>query len=136
MNKAIHKRNDFIERSMMSALSFIKDATLYEEFASQKGFLQSLDPRMKTVSIFALLLTAVSLKSAGLIGALYVISLILAALSCIPVRQFLVRTWVFVPLFSSLYRHSDLVQSGLSRRAVLLFPCFWNSTCRYPPGIN
>jgi len=100
MNKAIQKRNDFIERSMMSALSFIKDATLYEEFASQKGFLQSLDPRMKTVSIFALLLTAVSLKSAGLIGALYVISLILAALSCIPVRQFLVRTWVFVPLFS------------------------------------
>jgi cobalt/nickel transport system permease protein len=100
MTKAIHKRHDFIERSMMSALSLIKDATLYEEFAARKGFFQSLDPRMKTVSVFAFLLTAVFLKSSALIGCLYVICLLLAISSHVPIPFFLIRTWVFVPLFS------------------------------------
>ncbi len=71
MNKLLHKRRDFIERSLLSALAFIKDATLSEECANRKGFLQSLDPRFKTISLLAFLVTAVSLKSAGLIAAIY-----------------------------------------------------------------
>ena len=100
MNKALHKKSDFIERSILSALAFLKDATMSEEYANRKGFLQSLDPRFKTISFLAFLITAVSLKSAGLIGFLYGLCLLLAFFSRIPVRRFMIRTLLFIPLFS------------------------------------
>ncbi len=100
MNKTLHKRRDFIERSLLSALAFIKDATLSEECANRKGFLQSLDPRFKTISFLAFLVTAVSLKSAVLIGSLYGLCLLLAFFSRIPLNYFLTRTLLFIPLFS------------------------------------
>ena len=100
MSNALHKKRDFIERSMLSALAFIKDATLSEECANRKGFLQSLDPRFKTISFLAFLVTAVSLKSAVLIGSLYGLCLLLAFFSRIPLNYFLTRTLLFIPLFS------------------------------------
>ena len=100
MSNVLNKKRDFIERSIMSALAFLKDATLSEEYANRKGFLQSLDPRLKTVSFLAFLVTAISLKSAVLIGFLYGLCFILAFLSRIPVRHFLIRTLLFIPLFS------------------------------------
>jgi len=92
MSKTLHKRSDFIKRSMLSALVFLKDATLSEEYANRKGFLQSLDPRIKTISLLAFLVTMISLKSAVLIGTLYGFCLILAFSSSIPIRHFLGRT--------------------------------------------
>jgi cobalt/nickel transport system permease protein len=100
MIKVFQKRRDFIERSITSALSFLKDATFSEEHAGRKGFLQSLDPRVKTLSILAFLVTAISLKSALLIGVLYLLSLFLVFISSVPIGYFLIRTWVFIPLFS------------------------------------
>ena len=93
-------QRDFLERSILSALVFLKDATLSEVYANRKGLLQSLDPRIKTLSFLAFLVTAVSLKSAVLIGFLYVFCLIFAFFSSIPVRYFLIRTLLFIPLFS------------------------------------
>jgi len=100
MNRALHKRRDFIERSLLSALAFLKEATLSEECANRKGFLQSLDPRFKTLSLLAFLVTAVSLKSAVLISFLYSLCLLLALFSRIPLTHFLQRTLLFIPLFS------------------------------------
>ena len=100
MIRAVHIKRNFIEQSLMSAVSFIKDATLCEEHASHKGFLQLVDPKIKTISFFVFLLTAVFLKSALLISLLYVFCLILAVMSRIPLPFFLLRTWVFIPLFS------------------------------------
>ena len=100
MSNTSHGKRDFIERSILGALAFLKDATLSEEYAIRKGFLQSLDPRIKTISFLAFLVTAVSLKSALLIGSLYGLCLILVFLSAIPVSYFLMRTLLFIPLFS------------------------------------
>ena len=100
MSNALRKRSDFIERSMMRSLAFLKDATLSEEYANRKGLLQSLDPRFKTISFLVFLVTALSLKSAVLIGLLYGFCLLLALLSTIPLRHFLIRTLLFIPLFS------------------------------------
>jgi len=100
MRNKLHKRRDFIERSTLSALAFLKDATFAEEYANCKGFLQSLDPRFKTITFLLFLITAVSLKSAVLIGSLYGVCLTLALLSSIPVAHFLTRTLLFIPLFS------------------------------------
>jgi len=100
MIKALKKKHDFITRSILSALSFLKDATLCEDHANRKGFLQSLDPRIKTITFLAFLVTTVSLKSAAWISWLYVLCLILAVCSNVPLGFFLLRTWVFIPLFS------------------------------------
>ena len=100
MSNPLQKKRDFIERSILSALAFLKDTTLAEEYANRKGFLQSLDPRFKTISFLAFLVTAVSLKSALLILPLYGCCLLLAFLSTIPLRYFLIRTLLFIPLFS------------------------------------
>jgi cobalt/nickel transport system permease protein len=94
------RRSNFIERSLTSALSFLKDVTLGEEYASRQGFLQSLDPRMKTIAFLFFLLTTVSLKSPLLISGIYLGCLALAILSKVPMDFFLIRTWVFIPLFS------------------------------------
>ena len=100
MIRALHLKRNFIEQSLVGAVSFIKDATLCEEHASHKGFLQSLDARIKTITFFAFLLTAISLKSVFLISWLYAFCLILAGMSQVPLGFFLLRTWVFIPLFS------------------------------------
>jgi len=100
MIRAFHVRRNFLEHSLMSAVSFIKDATLCEEHASHQGFLQSIDTRIKTIAFFVFLLTAVFLKSALLIACLYALCLLLAVMSQIPLGFFLLRTWVFIPLFS------------------------------------
>jgi len=100
MSRAFHIKGNFIDHSLMSAVSFIKDATLCEEHASHAGFLQSIDARAKTIVFFVLLLIVVSLKSSLLIGWLYVFCLMLALMSRIPLGFFLLRTWVFIPLFS------------------------------------
>ena len=100
MIRALHVKRNFIDLSLLSAVSFIKDATLCEEHASHRGFLQSLDARIKTITFFGFLLTAVFLKSALLIALLYGFCLILAVMSRIPLGFFWLRTWVFIPLFS------------------------------------
>ncbi|MFH0754782.1 MAG: cobalt ECF transporter T component CbiQ [Candidatus Omnitrophota bacterium] len=93
-------KRDFISRSLESALAFIKDATLCEEHACHKGFLQSIEPRIKTLTILGFILTVAFLKSAHLIGLLYLLCLMLVMVSQIPLGFFLVRTWVFIPIFS------------------------------------
>ncbi len=94
------KKNSFIERSILSAVSFLKESVLCEEHAVRGGLLQSLDPRIKTVTFLLFILTAVSLKTSASVGGLYLLCLILAACSNVPIGFFILRTWVFIPLFS------------------------------------
>ncbi|MBF0479934.1 MAG: cobalt ECF transporter T component CbiQ [Candidatus Omnitrophica bacterium] len=94
------RNGSFIERSLLAAVSFIKEATLFEEYASRQGFMQGLAPGIKILTIFLLILTAVILKDLALIGLLYGLCLALALFSEIPITFFLLRTLIFIPLFS------------------------------------
>ena len=93
-------KNNFIERTLMSALLFLKDSVFAEEYALKSGFLQGLDPRIKAVSFGLVFITAILLKKAELLIVLYLLCLVLVVLSQINLRFFLKRTWVFIPLFS------------------------------------
>ena len=93
----------------MSAVSFIKDATLCEEHASHKGFLQSLDARIKTITFFAFLVVAVSLKSAVLISWMYCLMFDLGSnvsdsFRVFPVKDMGVYSYIFF-----LYCHTGFV---------------------------
>lgn len=94
------KRNNFIERSLTGALSFLKESIFAEEYAAKRGLLQVLDPRIKLVTILFFILTGLFARHIGVCAVLYLICLALACLSRINMWFFLKRTWVFIPLFS------------------------------------
>jgi len=96
----LKRENNFAERSLVNALSFFKEALLSENYASYDGLLQSIDPRIKTLTILFFIILVMALKNVYLILYLYILCLILALFSRIRLLFFLKRTWVFIPLFS------------------------------------
>lgn len=94
------RRNNFIERSIMSALSFLKESVFSDEYASRKGFLQSLDPRIKAATFVIFLLTILFSRNVSISFILYMLCLALACFSNIGLGFFLKRTWIFIPIFS------------------------------------
>ncbi|MCX5703968.1 MAG: cobalt ECF transporter T component CbiQ, partial [Candidatus Omnitrophica bacterium] len=92
--------NNFIERSITGALSFLKESIFADEYASKNGFLQSLDPRIKTVTFLLFIVQIILTKNILILLCLYALCLLLTYLSKINLRFFLKRTWVFIPLFS------------------------------------
>lgn len=92
--------SNFIERSIIGALSFLKESIFADEYAARPGFLQSLDPRIKTLTFLLFIVLTIITKSIVILLCLYGLSLVLMYLSKIPVGFFLKRTWIFIPLFS------------------------------------
>jgi len=94
------KSNNFIERSIVGAVNFLKDSIFAEEYALANGFLQSLDPRVKIITFLLLILQAILISSVATLFLLYAFCLFLALISKINLGSFLKRTWIFIPLFS------------------------------------
>src|SRR3989338_250616 len=94
------KRNNFIRRSLMGVLSFLKESVFADEYAAKKGFLQSLDPRIKVITFILFILAILFTQSISGALYLYAVCLILACLSRVSMGFFLQRTWIFIPLFS------------------------------------
>ena len=93
-------KNRFIEKTLWGALRLMKESLFAEETASKKGLLQSLDPRVRAVSLMGMLLAVLFMKNIWLLAALYLAALLLALASRISLLSFLARTWIFIPLFS------------------------------------
>lgn len=93
-------RGNFIEHSIIGALAFLKESIFADEYALRKGFLQSLDPRVKTATFLLFIIQIVLTKNIIVLLYLYAICLALAYLSKIGLGFFLKRTWVFIPFFS------------------------------------
>jgi cobalt/nickel transport system permease protein len=98
----VFKNNNFIERSIRGALSFLKESIFADDYASQKGLLQSLDPRIKVLTFLLFLVQILLTGSIFILLCLYVLCLLLALFSKINLGFFLKRTWIFIPLFSLL----------------------------------
>ncbi|MDD5427665.1 MAG: cobalt ECF transporter T component CbiQ [Candidatus Omnitrophica bacterium] len=97
----VRKRdNNFIERSIMGALCFLKGSVFSDEYASRPGFLQSLDPRIKFITFIIFILAVLFTKSIAVSFVFYILCLALAYFSKIDLVFFLKRTWIFIPLFS------------------------------------
>ena len=84
----------------MGAVSFLKESIYADAYASRKGLLQSLDPRIKILTFLLFIINILLTKNISVLVCLYVLCLVLSQLSRINLGFFLRRTWVFVPLFS------------------------------------
>jgi len=96
----VFKNNNFIERSIAGALSFLKESVFSDEYALKKGFLQSIDPKIKVVSFLLVLIAMLFIRHSIILLCFYILCLMLAWLSKINIKFFLKRTWIFIPLFS------------------------------------
>ena len=84
----------------MGALPFFKDSIFSEEYASRRGLLQCIGPRTKTILILFFILAALFTRNIAVLVCLYLVCLLLTALSSIKIGFFLKRTWFFIPIFS------------------------------------
>ncbi len=82
--------------------SFLKtfQDIMYSERFSTYGVLQQIDPRVKLFSITALVLSAVAVRTITPLLILLVTALVFCAASRIPLKFFLLRTTIFIPIFA------------------------------------
>lgn len=95
-------KNNFIEKTLKDIVSILSDAFFSEKIALRKGFLQSLDPRVKVLSLFILLVAVNFCSNLLLLWTFYFILLALAVSSNLPLRQMLSRVWLVIPLFTGI----------------------------------
>jgi cobalt/nickel transport system permease protein len=90
----------FIKKTVDGVLDFFQEAFVTETFARREGFLQSLDPRVKLISILALVFSMSVVKDLIILTIIYVLTLLFAYFSKIQVLFFIKRVWLFIPLFT------------------------------------
>jgi len=81
-------------------LKAFEDTFYVEKYSASAGLLQSVDPRVKLIGIIAIVVTAVAVRALISLVALLALVLGLATVARIPLRSFLYRATVFVPLFA------------------------------------
>lgn len=96
------KRHGFIERTLSDISHTFEQSLFAEEIARRHGLLQALDPRVKVLSLIGLLIAVGLSRSLLVIIGLYVITLILARLSQVPMGFFVKRVWLFMPFFTGI----------------------------------
>ncbi len=96
------KKKNFVQKTISDIFNFFEECLINESVAKQKGLLQSLDPRIKLVSIIALIFAVAMTHDVRLLALVYLLTLVCAYLSRVEMIFFLKRVWVFVPIFAGI----------------------------------
>ena len=96
------KRRTVLENSLHGISEALERSLFAEEISSKPGLLQSLDPRVKVVSILAILIGVSLSRSLIVIAAIYILVLLLAWRSAIPTDLLIKRVWLALPFFTAL----------------------------------
>jgi len=95
-----HARRTAMEHTLHGITAALERALSAEEFSRRLGVLQSLDPRVKIISILALLIAVNVSRSLAVIAAIYLLVLVLARWSAIPPGLLVKRVWLALPFFT------------------------------------
>ena len=129
------KKSNFIERSLLGVLSFLKESVFADDYALQKGFLQARSSRLKSAGFLLLIVSVLLARDIRVLSGLYIFCLILAAFSKISMRYFLKRTWVFIPLFSFFIALPALFNIVTPGEALVSFKFFGEVLSVTRPGL-
>ena len=94
-------RTRFLDKTLLAVARVAEQSFFSEEHARMRGMLQALDVRIKLLTFLFLLVLISFIHTPRLLWSLYGLSLLFAALSRVPVGFFIMRVWLFVPLFSA-----------------------------------
>ncbi|HOK57473.1 MAG TPA: cobalt ECF transporter T component CbiQ [Methanothrix sp.] len=93
-------RKDFVKKTIDSVITFFQEAMTTEEISSRRGLLQSLDPRVKLISMLSMIFAISMTRNLEIIALFYLATLIFAYLSSISIAFFIKRVWLFIPIFT------------------------------------
>jgi cobalt/nickel transport system permease protein len=96
------KKTSFVEKTLDGAANVMRQAMFSDDVAGQDGFLQKIDPRVKLLSLFGLLIATAFIRTIPALVAMYGVTLALALSSRLPLGFFVKRVWLFVPIFTGI----------------------------------
>jgi cobalt/nickel transport system permease protein len=98
----VGKKKNFVQKTISDIFTFFEECLINESIAKRNGLLQSLDPRVKLISIIALIFAVSMTHDIRLLVLVYLLTLVFAYLSRVEILFFLKRVWVFVPIFAGI----------------------------------
>lgn len=107
---SFRRRRGFVEKTLHGFAEALRNEVFSEHLARQPGLLQRVDPRVKLLTVLAMIGVAAELRHPLPLLLLNLWLLCLARSSRVPLRTFLKRVWTVVPLFT----------------AVVVFPALFN----------
>ncbi|MDQ7095228.1 cobalt ECF transporter T component CbiQ [Desulfosporosinus sp. PR] len=96
------RKGHFIEKTLRDIIKIIHEAVFAEEVALRQGFLQDLDSRVKVVMLMYFLVIVNLCSQLSLLWGFYLVLLIIAVFSRLPLRQVVLRVWLVIPLFTGI----------------------------------
>lgn len=94
------QNSNVLEHTLNDIAAAFENTLFAEEISARDGFFQSLDPRVKILSVLAFLLAVSLSHSLAVIAVIYLLTLILAQASSIPTNFFIKRVWLALPFFT------------------------------------
>ncbi len=94
------RRAHFLEKLLAGLARFVEHAFSGEAISAKSGLLQRLDPRFKLVGLLGLIVAAVLVRHLASLLLLLAVVVALVVASRIGVRRFVLRAWIFIPLFT------------------------------------
>jgi cobalt/nickel transport system permease protein len=96
------RKTGFVERTIGGAAGLLRRVLGSEDAASARGLLQRLEPRVKVVALFGLLVVTAFVRHIPVLLGIYGATLALAAASKLSVSFFVRRVWLFIPIFTGI----------------------------------
>lgn len=96
------RKGSFVDKTLAGTARVMHQALFADDVAAAPGLLQRLEPRVKLVSLLGLLVVAALVHHIPALLALYAATLVLAAVSGVPLGFFVRRVWLFVPIFTGI----------------------------------
>jgi cobalt/nickel transport system permease protein len=96
------KKGSYLAKTIQGGSGLLQQVLFGEDVAASRGLLQRIDPRVKILSLVALLIAAGSAHSMVTLLVMYALTLGLAAASALPIGFFVKRVWLFVPIFTGI----------------------------------
>ncbi|AWB10163.1 cobalt/nickel transport system permease protein [Thermodesulfobium acidiphilum] len=90
----------FMEKTINELNNVMKEEFIAGKIASRHGLLQSLDPRINIISTLLLIITANFIHQPVILLFFNIWVIWLAKVSLVPIKSFLKRVWLIVPLFT------------------------------------
>lgn len=95
-------KKNFVDKTLAGISNLFEGEFFREKYANKKGFLQGINPGVKLITLLFLVVAVSISTNIYLILAIYILALILAYISRIGIRFFLLRVWFFIPFFAGI----------------------------------
>ena len=96
------RKGSYLVKTLNGGARLLQQVMFSDDLAQQRGLLQRVDPRVKLLSLLVLLVVGGLAHSMVTLAVMYGLTLVLAAVSALPVGFFVKRVWLFVPIFTGI----------------------------------